>query len=186
MTGSDGAWSIESVDRVESDVHGAPPSKEEVEGLLPHGWPSNWVELERSSGDGYARVTVAHPNPDPGGPDTAFNPETNSTTSKYDFVESLVVQGHTNGTIAKQNFENYGDLPAQGPGAPIPGAPGGLTVGEALETFAPGELSEEVETILEDLPAELEEEGIEFFEGNTSEEPRCSRRERTGRSLRRC
>jgi len=173
-------WSIESIGRAESEVQGTPPSEEEMEGLLPDEWPSNWVELERSTGVGHARVAMAHPNPDPGGPGKVFNPETDSMTSKYDFVQSLFVQGYPNEPIAKQNFENYKTFPTQGPGASILGASEGLTVGEALETFAPGELSEEAKALLEEVPAELEKHGTEFSKGKIPRKRRDARGRRGG------
>lgn len=55
-------WFVESISPTEFTT---PPTKEEMEKLLPLSWPAGWEEIERHSGSGSLWIKIGHLSPDP-------------------------------------------------------------------------------------------------------------------------
>lgn len=59
---SNNNWFIESISLTQATT---PPTKEEMEKLLPSSWPPRWEEIERYSGSGSLWIKIGHLSPDP-------------------------------------------------------------------------------------------------------------------------
>lgn len=88
------SWFIESISLPQAT---APPTKEEMEQLLPSNWPERWEEIERYSGNGSLWIKIGHLSPDSYSACEHINvhllPETTPgiNISKYDFNRRLII-----------------------------------------------------------------------------------------------
>lgn len=164
-------WFIESISLTQAT---APPTKEEMEKLLPSSWPAGWEEVDRYTKDGLANISLAHINPNPeenpgvtilkGGFGVAtgmmsLKPE------KFDFVGHLTITGYGDKQTARQFFESYQTIPTQGLTTPIPGAVMNIPLGDFIKAFAPKEMVKGLETVVEKSKESIVQSGVKIERG---------------------
>lgn len=149
-------WFIESITLVKSAT---PPTKEEMEKLLPSSWPAGWEEVDLYCADGIATISLAHINPDPKNEPGVSVVKTgygiafampSLKPGKFDFVGHLSITGYGDKQTARQFFESYQTIPTQGMGAPTPGASIDIPLGDLIKAFAPEELAGKMQSALKE------------------------------------
>lgn len=164
-------WFIESISLSQSTV---PPTKEEMEKLLPSSWPARWEEIDRYTKDGQATLTLAHINPYPkeehgvailkqgfglAVPMPSLKPE------KFDFVGHLNIIGYSDKQTAKQFFETNLTIFNQGLSVPTPGTSMNIPLENLIKAFAPKEMVKELGSVLEKSKKGLAESGVKIEKG---------------------
>lgn len=164
------SWSVESI----SSVKSSPPTKEEMENLLPPSWPPRWEEVDRHSQDGMIVVSLAHinPNPEENVGVTILKSSPGLATGmiglkpgKFDFVGHLSITGYGSEQAARQYFESYQKIAAEGLSTPAPGTSVAIPLGDLIKAFAPEEMAKELESALEKGKRGLAESGVKFQKG---------------------
>lgn len=167
---SNNNWFIESISLVKSAT---PPTKEEMEKLLPSSWPTRWEEVGRYAKDGLVVLSLAHINPWPqyevgvGILKQGFGlvvAMPSLKPEKFDFVGHINIAGYSDKQTAKQFFESYQTIPTQGLSAPTPGTPMNIPLGDLVKAFAPKEMVKELESALEKGKKEFAKSGVKIVE----------------------
>lgn len=164
-------WQIESITLTQAAT---PPTKEEMEKLLPSSWPARWEEVDRYAKDGQVIISLAHINPYP-------NEEVGIAIQKigngiaigmlslkperFDFLGHINIIGYSDKQTAKQFFESYQTIPTQGLSAPTPGTPMNIPLGDLVKAFAPKEMINEFESALEKGKKEFAKSGVKIEKG---------------------
>ena len=149
------------------------PKKEDMQKLLPTSWPPRWQEVDRYAKDALVTVSLAHINPYPqhelgvrvikqgfgiAGPMASLKPE------KFDFVAHLSITGYGDKQTAREFFESYRTIPAQGLSAPTPGAAIDIPLGDLIRAFAPKEMVTELQSALEKAKGDFAKSGVPKIE----------------------
>lgn len=168
---SNNNWFIESISLIKATT---PPTKEEMEKLLPSSWPPGWEEIDRYAKDGLVNISLAHINPDPENEvgvtvlKSGFGLASGMMSLKperFDFVGHLSIAGYGDKQTAKQFFESYQTIPTQGLSALTPGTSMNIPLGDLVKAFAPKEMIKEFESALEKGKMGLAESGVKIEKG---------------------
>lgn len=168
---SNNNWFIESISLTQAT---APPTKEEMEELLPSSWPKRWEEVDRYAKDGLAVLSLAHINPwqqyeigvgilKQGFGLVAMMPSLKP--EKFDFVGHVNIAGYSDKQTAKQFFESYQTISTRGLSAPTPGTSMNMPLGDLVKAFVPKEMIKEFESALEKDKKEFAKLGAKIEKG---------------------